>query len=68
MRNRVLTDYIVNENNLTNTLSESEKVIEFKNTYSTNQQNANPNQPAESVVQRIPITYVGLQAGFAYRF
>lgn len=67
VRNRTLTDYVVNGNNLTNTLSESEKIIEFKNNYLSTQQNADPNQPSVTVVQRIPITYVGLQAGFAYR-
>lgn len=68
VRNRVLTDYSINGASLINTLSESEKVIEFKNDFSTTQQTSNPNQPTVSVVQRIPITYIGLQVGFAYRF
>lgn len=68
VRNRILTDYIINGNNLTGTIPENEKVIEFKDGYSTTQQNPDPNQPSVTVVQRIPITYVGLQAGLAFRF
>ncbi|MEP6464892.1 MAG: hypothetical protein ABJB05_01240 [Parafilimonas sp.] len=68
VKNRVLTNYVVNKNDLTNTLPESAKVIEFENSFTEDQQNTNPNQPSISVVQRIPITYLGIQAGLAFRF
>ncbi len=67
VHNRVLTDYIVNGKNLTGTLPENEKVIEFKDAFSATQ-NGNPNEPSVTVVQRIPITYIGIQAGVAFRF
>lgn len=68
VKNRVLTDYIVDGKNLTNTLTESEKVIDFENSFSSDNESSDSNQPTKSVVQRIPITYVGLQLGLAYRF
>ncbi len=68
VKNRVLTDYIINKNNITNTIPENEKLIDFRNSFSTTQVINNPGQPTISVVQRIPITYLGLQAGLAYRF
>lgn len=67
VQKRTLTDYMVNGNNLINTVPESVKQIEFRNSF-TAAQNPDPNMPSTAVVQRIPITYVGLQAGIAYRF
>ena len=68
VNNRVLTDYMVNNKNLISSLPESEKLIDFRNSFSTTQSVSNPNEPSISVVQRIPITYLGVEGGFAYRF
>jgi hypothetical protein len=53
---------------MVNNLTTSEKEIEFEKDFATDEWIADPNKPNKAVTQRIPITYVGLQAGLVYRF
>jgi hypothetical protein len=68
IKNRVLTSYDVNGQQMVNTLSESEREVIFQKTLTTNTLSENSNAPTYTVTQRFPLTYVGLQVGLAYRF
>jgi hypothetical protein len=65
---RMTTNYDVNGLEMINNLTVSEKEIDFEKNFQTNTWVSDPNQPDKAVTQRIPITYVGLQAGLVYRF
>ncbi|HEV8081597.1 MAG TPA: hypothetical protein VGP55_00240 [Chitinophagaceae bacterium] len=68
-RNRVLTNYIINGNEMIETLSQSEKEIVFKTDYKTDYNTiTNPDEPSVATYQKFPITYAGLQLGIIYRF
>lgn len=68
VRSRSLTNYRVNGNELVNTLPVSQREIQFKKQFTTDEWNTKPEEPAKAVTQRFPVTYVGLQAGVAFRF
>ncbi len=65
---RLTTSYLVNGMEQVNNLTVSEKEIDFEKNFKTDTWVADPNQPDKAVTQRIPITYVGFQAGLVYRF
>ena len=62
IKKRTLTEYKVNDANLENTLSRSQREVVFVNSFSSGG-NANPDMPSQTLIQRIPISYIGLQAG-----
>jgi hypothetical protein len=65
---RTTTNYDVNGVEEVNNLTVSEKEIDFEKNFQTDTWIPDPNKPDKAVTQRIPITYVGLQAGLVYRF
>jgi hypothetical protein len=65
---RMTTSYNVDGQEMINNLTVSEKEIDFQKNFQTNTWVPDPNKPDKAVTQRIPITYVGLQAGLVYRF
>ncbi|MBC7904995.1 MAG: hypothetical protein H7Y27_16325 [Gemmatimonadaceae bacterium] len=65
---RTTTNMIVNGKDIVNTLPVSERVVEFQTSFRDDDWVQDPFQPSRAVTQRIPITYVGIQAGIAYRF
>lgn len=67
VQNRLLTDFTMNGNDMIKTLSQSEKEIVFKKSFSSATNN-NPNTPTIAIYQKFPITYAGFQLGFVYRF
>ncbi|MEO7533931.1 MAG: hypothetical protein ABIU30_08800 [Ferruginibacter sp.] len=68
VRNRILTNFMVDGTETVNTLPVSAKEIVFKKSFNASEVSTDPNQPAVAIYQRFPITYVGLQLGIAYRF
>ena len=67
-KRRSLTLYTANGENLLNSLPVNQKEILFLKNFTATNGPADPNLPAETLSQTIPITYVGLQAGITYRF
>ncbi len=68
VRNRKTTEYKLNNVDMLNTLPLSVRQIDFSTSYTDNQQNPNPNMPSRAITERIPITYLGIQAGISYKF
>lgn len=68
VKNRLLTDFKKDGREMLNTLSQSEKEIVFKKSYSSENVNTNPDMPTIAIYQKFPITYAGLQVGIVYRF
>ena len=68
IKSRIVKDYTVDGQNMESTLPMSQREIYFKKDFETTGTGSNPNAPGEAAVQRLPITYVGLQAGLVYRF
>lgn len=66
IRKRTLTEFKVNEMSMENTLSRSEREVEFVKSFSS-ASNADPNQPSRTIIQRIPISFIGLQAGICFQ-
>ena len=67
IRKRTLTDFIVDKQHTENNYPISIRELEFVKSFSTNTANENPNLPTKTIIQRIPITYVGIQIGIAYQ-
>ncbi len=68
-RQRDLTSYMVNGTEMVATLPMSERQLKFERNLTTEQSSSpDPGQPSKTIIQRIPITYVGAQVGLAYRF
>ena len=67
IKKRTLTDFIVNAERLEKTFSRSAREVDFVKAFSVNATNPNPDLPTQTLVQRIPITYIGLQAGLVYQ-
>lgn len=65
---RRTTSYNVNGQEMVNNLTVNEKEIDFEKNFTTDDWIPDPNKPNKAVTQRIPITYVGMQAGLVYRF
>jgi hypothetical protein len=68
VRSRELTSYTVNGQELVSTLPVMDRELKFEKNLSSDELNPNPDQPSKTIIQRIPITYVGAQIGLAYRF
>ena len=67
IKNRMLTDYVVDEKHLENTFSTSQREVVFVKSFTDNPNDVNPNAPTQTIIQRIPITYIGLQVGIAFQ-
>ena len=61
IKKRTLTDFIVDDRHLENNLPVNMRELEFVKSYSSGTNGNNPNLPAQTIVQRIPITYLGFQ-------
>lgn len=68
VRRRLTTNYNVDGQEMVNSLTVNEKQIDFEKDFRTDGWVPDPNRPNKAVTQRIPITYVGMQAGLVYRF
>jgi hypothetical protein len=68
VRNRTTTAFVVADKDMLANLPVSERLIEFRTSYTEDQATPNPNAPSRALTERIPITYVGIQAGLSYRF
>lgn len=68
VRKRTITDYKVNGMDMLNSLPISERVTDFSSSFTNDQQSSSPNTPSRAITERIPITYLGIQAGVSYRF
>ena len=66
IKKRTLTEYSLNDQRLENGLPTSQRELEFVKSYSSSATIPDPNKPSQTIIQRIPITYVGLQAGITY--
>jgi hypothetical protein len=66
IRKRTLTEFMVNDKSLANTLPRNEREIEFVKSFSSDV-SADPNKPSQTIIQRIPISYIGLQAGISFQ-
>jgi hypothetical protein len=66
IRKRTLTDFIVDKTHLENTFPVSMRELEFVKSFSTSY-NADPNRPSQTIIQRIPISYIGLQIGLVFQ-
>ncbi|WP_153797997.1 hypothetical protein [Foetidibacter luteolus] len=64
---RSATSYIVNGSDRLGSLPTALREVEFEKGYTDNGV-IDPNQPIKMVRQKVPITYLGLVAGIAYRF
>lgn len=67
IRKRTLTDFIVDKQHMENSFPVSQRELLFVRSFSSNSANNDPNKPSETIIQRIPISYVGLQVGLAYQ-
>ena len=67
IRKRTLTDFIVDKQHIENNFPVNMRVLEFVKSFSSNFNNNNPNKPSQTIIQRIPITYIGVQVGLAFQ-
>ena len=67
IRKRTLTDFVVDKKHLENTLPVSMKELIFVKSFSANAADNDPNKPTQTITQRLPITYIGLQAGISFQ-
>lgn len=67
IKKRTLTNFEVNSEHLEKNFSVSVRELEFVKSFSINTSNNDPNLPTKTIIQRIPITYVGIQIGIAYQ-
>lgn len=68
VRNRTLTNFIIDGTEMINTLPISDREIIFRKSFTSEESDVDPSKPGIAIYQRFPITYVGLQLGIAYRF
>ncbi|MEJ7589094.1 MAG: hypothetical protein WKI04_16175 [Ferruginibacter sp.] len=68
IKKRTLTDYIVDNEHLENSFPVNMRELQFVRSFSSNSANNDPNKPSQTIIQRIPIDYVGLQVGLTYQF
>lgn len=66
IKKRTLTEFKVNDTNLEGTLSRSVRELEFVKSFSSGSA-GNPDMPSQTIIQRIPISYIGLQAGVCFQ-
>ena len=67
IQKRTLTDYIVDGTHMENSLPKSVRELDFVRSYTANTSSNSPDMPSQTIIQRIPITYLGLQIGIAYQ-
>lgn len=67
VRDRTVSSYKVNNQELVGSLPVSERELRFERNLSSTDLTTGPDQPTRTIIQRIPITYVGVQAGLAYK-
>jgi len=65
---RTTSSYMVNGKEMVGTLPASAREVDFEKEYNATGVSVDPNQPSRAITQRIPITYVGMNAGIVYRF
>jgi hypothetical protein len=65
---RTLTNYTLSGKDVVSTVPESEREIYFSTDFRDNAWTPDQDKPGKAITQRIPITYVGMQAGLAWRF
>jgi hypothetical protein len=65
---RTTSSFMVNGKEMVNTLPPNVREIDFEKEYNATGGATDPNQPSRAITQRIPITYVGMNAGIVYRF
>ncbi|MEO7766399.1 MAG: hypothetical protein ABIS01_03195 [Ferruginibacter sp.] len=68
VKKKSLTEFMVNQKDMTNTLSVNVRELDFVNSFIANLNEVNPNKPSQTLVQRLPISYVGGQVGLAFQF
>lgn len=68
VRARSLTSYKIDGKEMVNTLPVADRELMFEKDLNSDEVTTNPDQPAKTIIQRIPITYIGAQAGLVYRF
>lgn len=66
IKKRTLTEFKVDDKNLESTLTRSSRETEFVKSFSSNA-TGDPNKPTQTIIQRIPISYIGLQAGISFQ-
>lgn len=66
IKKRTLTEFKVDNINLENTLTRSTRETEFVKSFSSGTA-TDPDKPAQTIIQRIPISYIGLQAGISFQ-
>jgi len=66
IKKRTLTEFKVDNKNLESTLTRSSRETEFVKSFSSDAA-ADPNKPTQTIIQRIPISYIGLQAGISFQ-
>lgn len=67
VRDRTLTSMKINNQEMVETLPLRDRELQFERNLSSSDLTVGPNQPTRTIIQRIPITYVGVQAGLAYK-
>ena len=65
IQKRTLTDYIVDNRSIESIIPVNSRELIFARSF-TSTNNYDPNRPAQTLIQRIPITYLGLQVGLAW--
>ena len=65
---RSLNNYLINNSDALNSLPVSLRELQFVKTYTTNNNTLDPDMPSQTLTQRIPITYVGVQLGLVFQF
>ncbi|MEO6546857.1 MAG: hypothetical protein ABIN94_02620 [Ferruginibacter sp.] len=67
IRKRTLKDFIVDNIHLENSFPVSMRELEFVRSFRRTSGPSDPAQPSQTIIQRIPITYIGLQVGVAFQ-
>ncbi len=66
IKKRTLTQFKVDDASMENTLPRSAREIEFVKSFSSSA-SSDPDKPSQTIIQRIPISYIGLQAGICFQ-
>ncbi len=67
-KSKILLQFTDNGTSKAGTLTQSERIIEYENSISSDALNTNPQLPTKAIVQKFPVTYVGFEVGVAYHF
>ena len=65
IQKKTLTDYIVDNRSIGSIIPVNSRELVFVRSF-TSTNTYDPNRPAQTLIQRIPITYLGLQVGLAW--